>query len=56
MNIREVSDACASFHSRDDLEYIYPVLAIREMQLWKPEEMTGPPSFHFGIGVGTIIR
>lgn len=39
-----------------EVEYTYPVLAIREIRLWRPEEMPRPPSFHFGIGVGTIIR
>jgi outer membrane lipoprotein len=39
-----------------DLEYTYPVLAIREIHLWRPGEVSLPPTFHFGIGVGTIIR
>ena len=38
-----------------ELEYSYPVLAPRESHLWKPEEGTSP-AFHFGIGVGGIIR
>lgn len=39
-----------------EVEYTYPVLAIREMHLWKPEEGQSPTLFHFGIGVGTIIH
>ncbi len=40
----------------DNVEYTYPVLAIREIHLWKPEEGRTPTMFHFGFGVGTIIR
>ncbi len=40
----------------DNVEYTYPVLAVREMHLWKPEEGRAPTMFHFGFGVGTIIR
>lgn len=40
----------------DDATYTYPVLVIREIHLWKPEELPKPPTFHFGIGVGTILR
>jgi outer membrane lipoprotein len=40
----------------EEVNYTYPVLAIRELHLWQPEEMSAPPSFHFGIGVGTIIH
>jgi outer membrane lipoprotein len=36
--------------------YTYPVLAIREIHLWKPEELPRPPTFHFAIGIGTIIH
>jgi len=36
--------------------FTYPVLAIQESHLWKPEDFPGPPTFHFGIGIGTIIR
>jgi outer membrane lipoprotein len=36
--------------------YTYPVLVSREIHLWKPEELPGPPTFHFGIGIGTIIH
>ena len=39
-----------------DVTYTYPVLVIREIHLWKPEEFPSPPAFHFGIGIGTIIR
>ena len=40
----------------DKVVYTYPVLDIREIHLWKPEEFPRPPTFHFGIGIGTIIR
>ena len=40
----------------DELDYSYPVVAIREIHLWKPEEASAPPAFHFGIGFGTIIH
>jgi len=40
----------------DDATYTYPVLVIREIHLWKPEELPKPATFHFGIGVGTILR
>jgi outer membrane lipoprotein len=39
-----------------DANYTYPVLVIREIHLWKPEELPRPATFHFGIGVGTILR
>ena len=39
-----------------DIVYTYPILALREIHLWKPEEFPRPPTFHFGIGIGTIIR
>jgi outer membrane lipoprotein len=39
-----------------EVEYTYPVLAIREVHLMKPEEGRSPTFFHFGFGVGTIIR
>lgn len=39
-----------------DVDYTYPLLAIREIRLWKPEEFPKPPTFHFGIGIGTTIR
>jgi len=39
-----------------DIVYTYPVLAIREIHLWKPEEFPRPPTFHFGIGIGTVIH
>lgn len=40
----------------EGVEYTYPVLAIREVHLWQPEEMSPPPSFNFGFGIGTIIH
>jgi len=39
-----------------EVDYTYPVLLIREIHLWKPEELPMPPTFHFGIGIGTIIH
>jgi len=38
-----------------DMDYAYPVLAPRDHHLWRPES-GGGPMFHFGIGVGTVIR
>ena len=38
-----------------DVLYTYPVIAIREIHIWKPEELSYPPTFHFGVGVGTIL-
>lgn len=38
-----------------DLEYTYPVVSSRESHLWKPQSSAGP-FFHFGIGIGTVIR
>lgn len=37
-------------------EYAYPVLAIREIHLWRPEERNREPRFHFGFGIGTFIH
>lgn len=39
-----------------EVPYEYPVLAIREIHLWKPEEIPATPSFYFGFGIGTIIH
>ncbi len=39
-----------------DATYTYPVLVIREIYLWKPEELPKPTTFQFGIGFGTILR
>jgi outer membrane lipoprotein len=41
--------------SLKDMDYAYPVLAPRDHHLWRPES-GGGPMFHFGIGVGTVIR
>jgi outer membrane lipoprotein len=38
-----------------DLDYSYPVLLSRESHLWRAEASRGP-MFHFGIGIGTVIR
>lgn len=39
-----------------EMDYAYPVLAIREIHLWQPEARGLRPSVHFGFGLGTIIR
>ncbi|HEY3423805.1 MAG TPA: Slp family lipoprotein [Negativicutes bacterium] len=39
-----------------EADYLYPLIGIREIHLWKPEEMRSPPQVHFGIGVGTIFH
>ncbi len=38
-----------------DLDYTFPVILSKESHLWRPEETIGP-MFHFGIGIGTVIR
>ena len=38
-----------------NLDYAFPVLISRESHLWRPESTSGP-FFHFGIGVGAVIR
>ncbi|HLO27194.1 MAG TPA: Slp family lipoprotein [Geobacteraceae bacterium] len=38
-----------------DMDYTYPVLDIKEVHIQEPE-VTAPPVFHFGVGVGTIIH
>ncbi|ACM18724.1 outer membrane lipoprotein, Slp family [Geotalea daltonii FRC-32] len=37
-------------------DYAYPVLEIREIHLWRPEERSREPRFHFGFGIGTFIH
>ncbi len=39
-----------------DMDYAYPVLTPRNHHLWRPESGGGGPMFHFGFGVGTVIR
>lgn len=39
-----------------EMDYSYPVLAIRELHLWRPEDQGRPPAFNFGIGIGTFIH
>ena len=39
----------------DKLEYTYPVIAPAEIHLWK-DERTSNPRFHFGIGIGGVIK
>jgi len=39
----------------NDLDYTYPVILSKESHIWRPEA-TGGPFFHFGIGIGTVIR
>lgn len=36
----------------EGVNYRYPVLEVREIHPWKPEDPYAPPPFHFGIGVG----
>lgn len=38
-----------------DMDYVYPVLTPRDHHLWRPES-GGGPMFHFGFGIGTVIR
>ena len=38
-----------------DLDYTFPIILSKESHLWRPEAMGGP-MFHFGIGIGTVIR
>jgi outer membrane lipoprotein len=38
-----------------DMNYTFPVISSKENHLWRPEAMGGS-MFHFGIGVGTVIR
>lgn len=40
----------------DEADYTYPIILINEIHLWTPEEIPSPPSFQFGIGVGTIFH
>ena len=36
----------------NNMEYRYPVIAIHELHLWKPEDyQDSSPTFHFGFGV-----
>ena len=35
-----------------NVEYRYPVIAVREIHLWQPNELPQEPRIHFGIGVG----
>ncbi|BCS54799.1 Slp family lipoprotein [Geobacter sp. SVR] len=37
-------------------EYIYPVLLIKEIHLWKPDQSRPQPTFQFGVGIGTTIH
>lgn len=39
----------------DGVPYSYPVVSIRELQLLKPDQDSPYPTFHFGIGVGTVF-
>jgi outer membrane lipoprotein len=38
-----------------EMDYVYPVLTPRDHHLWRPES-GGGPMFHFGFGIGTVIR
>jgi len=39
-----------------EMDYAYPVLIPRDHHLWKPEDLTTSPTFHFGVGVGVGIH
>ena len=39
-------------HPLDGVDYRYPVLEVREIHVWRPEDPSTPSPFHFGIGVG----
>lgn len=39
-----------------EADYVYPIIGIREIHLWKPEERHSPPQVHFGVGIGTIFH
>lgn len=36
----------------DGVDYRYPILAVREIHVWRPEDPYAPSPVHFGIGVG----
>lgn len=36
----------------EEVDYTYPVLEIKELYLWRPEDPYAAPTVHFGIGVG----
>lgn len=36
----------------DGTDYRYPVISIREIYVWRPEDPYAQPAVHFGIGVG----
>lgn len=35
-----------------NVTYRYPVVSVREMHLWQPQELPTEPRIHFGIGLG----
>ena len=37
-----------------EIQYTYPVLAVREHALFGPEDYNNDPRFHFGLGLGII--
>lgn len=39
-----------------EMPYTYPVVQMEQRRLWNAAEPRTNPRFHFGIGVGTIIR
>jgi outer membrane lipoprotein len=39
----------------DKLKYTYPVIIPAEIHLWR-DESTSSPRFHFGIGIGGVIK
>lgn len=36
----------------DAVQYRYPVIGIKEMYVWKPDDIRLAPRFHFGLGLG----
>ena len=36
----------------DGVDYRYPILEVREIHVWRPEDPYAPSPVHFGIGVG----
>jgi outer membrane lipoprotein len=44
-----------SIRQINSIQYRYPVLVPRELNVWQPGE-NGTPRFHFGLGIGGVIR
>jgi outer membrane lipoprotein len=39
----------------DEVDYLYPVLTVKELHLWDPGEYPGASPVHFGIGFGVGV-